>query len=295
MQGALSKEWQELGLRAHFAREVLYKLLPSGIFPQYDKIIISDVDVVFLGDVAESFLAFSCEEDIYISGVKGNNPNRIFPLTGWKAMYKALSDREFEAVQYGVGGGYLIANLKKWRKDNLESKLLSYLSHNAHKLALAEQDVLNIVCYPKIGKLSQAHIVGHYFWREFGEEWERNPPNVYSKEELDSARLSPIQLHYVGGAKPWNTPSEPKSDIWYSYVVKTPFCTRFLANLESSLINKYIKTTLSYRIRRKFRENPLFWLDGRIYYRAIKKRILRAKSEDFSDSRHDSRSNSHKG
>lgn len=271
VSGVFVEEWQKLHCKSHFAKEFFYKLLPASYFINYDKIIISDVDVVFLGDVSQSFLAFDCKEDIYISGVRANNPNKIFPLNGWKSGYKKFNKMEFEAIKYGVGAGYLIANLAKWREDNLQSKFLIYLKNNSHKLVLAEQDVLNIICYPKIATLSPAHIVGNAMWEYYGKNWETYIPEVYSKSELDDARNAPIQLHYIGHKKPWNYPSEPKSDIWYRYLCKTPFLNLYLQTIESTIINNYIKTTFMYRVRHFIKCYPLFLIDIRAYMRVAKK------------------------
>lgn len=267
----LSSIWDSLGFRGHFSKEFLYKLLLTTHFREYDKIIVSDVDVVFLGDVSMSFLDFSCDDEIYISGIKANNPEAIFPLIGWKEGYKKYTKDEFEAIKYGIGAGYFIANLKAWRKDDLESKLVQYALKNANKLILAEQDVLNIICYPKIGSLSPQHMVGNAMWEIYGEDWGNYKPKVYSQKELDNARDNPIQLHYVGDKKPWNSPKQAKSHIWYEYLSKTPFLKIHLENLEDVIINNYIKTTLSYRIKSLLNKHPLFFLDVRFYIRMMKK------------------------
>ncbi|MGX2983339.1 glycosyltransferase family 8 protein [Helicobacter sp. 23-1045] len=250
MDGRFCDEWGKLGLQAHFAKEFFYKLLLTSHF-EFEKIIISDVDVVFLGDVSESFLAF--KGDDYLAGVKANNPNAIYPLDGWKKGYRNFSDEEFLAVKNGVGGGYLIANLKAWRADDIEAKLVNYLKENAKKLVLAEQDVLNIICYPRIATLSPAHIVCHANWEVYGDNWEKLVPEIYSQKELDSARLRPIQLHFVGEKKPWNDASVPKSEIWFLYMLKTPFAREFLESLEGKIIEKHKKTLLLNRIRNKIK------------------------------------------
>ncbi|RDU65198.1 glycosyltransferase [Helicobacter sp. MIT 14-3879] len=272
-----STEWESLGLQAHFSKEFLYKLLLDSYFREYEKIIISDVDVVFLGDVSRSFLAF--QSDAYIAGVRANNPDCIYPLEGWKSGYKKFSEREFEAIKYGVGGGYLIANLKAWRRDGLESKLINYLKANASKLVLAEQDVLNVVCYPHIATLSPAHIVWNGAWEHYGEHWEGYIPEVYSREELDNARLSPIQLHYIGDNKPWKKPSVPKSEIWYSYLANSPFMRLHLLSIERAIIDDYIKTTIMYRIKRLFKTKPLFMFDVRFYLKLCKKIYKKTKQK----------------
>lgn len=253
MQNRFSKEWARLGLQSHFAKEFFYKILLTSHFWQFSKIIISDVDVVFLGDVSEGFLCFDESSDFYIAGVKANNPNAIYPLTGWKSGYQNFSKDAFEAVKNGVGGGYLIANLNAWRKDNIEAKLVHYLTKNARNLVLAEQDVLNIICYPKIAKLSPAHIVCNWNYESFGEFWEKLTPEVYSKDELENARINPIQLHFVGDKKPWSVPSVPKSEIWYQYMLKTTFAREFLQNLESLILTRNQKKPLLKRIINKIK------------------------------------------
>lgn len=248
MDDRFVREWEALGLRAHFAKEFFYKLLLTSYF-KCDKVIVSDVDVVFLGDVSEGFLTF--EGDEYIAGVKANNPNAIFPLDGWKKGYQDFSARDFDAVKNGVGGGYLIANLKAWRRDNIEAKLIKYLYENATKLVLAEQDVLNIICYPHIATLSPAHIVCHENWERFGECWEKLVPEFYTQDELNNARNYPIQLHFVGDKKPWKIPSVPKSEIWYEYISKTTFARRFFKDLENNIIDAHKKRQFWSRLKGK--------------------------------------------
>ena len=249
MDDKFAREWEVLGLRAHFAKEFFYKLLLTSYF-KCDKVIVSDVDVVFLGDVSESFLAFDGDE--YIAGVKANNPNAIFPLDGWKSGYKNFSKKDFDAVKNGIGGGYLIANLKAWRRDKIEAKLIKYLYENATNLVLAEQDVLNIICYPHIATLSPAHIVCHENWERLGSRWEKLVPEFYTQDELDNARNHPIQLHFVGEKKPWRVPSVPKSEIWYEYIAKTTFARRFFNGLEGDIISAYQKRQFWSKVKGKF-------------------------------------------
>lgn len=67
-QNYLQDVWKKLTHQYHFSYEVFYKLIAPSLFPQYDKIIISDVDVVFLGDITRSFDDFDCNEDYLIGG-----------------------------------------------------------------------------------------------------------------------------------------------------------------------------------------------------------------------------------
>lgn len=57
--------------KAHYSEEIYNKFLAPNIFKQYDKIIITDVDVVFLGDISEDFVKFDTNEDFYLSYYAG--------------------------------------------------------------------------------------------------------------------------------------------------------------------------------------------------------------------------------
>lgn len=249
----LKNIWEQMPQKHHFSHEVLYKLIAPQLFPQYDKIIISDVDAIFLGNVTKSFFDFDCNQDYLIGGVVSNNPEKFFPIPskGYRSKYQMFLPEELKAIQYGVAGGYLIINLKAWRTKNIEQRAITCLQQNKHRLVQAEQDVLSLVCYPHILKISLAHIVCHTAWKDLGEKWEKFQPNIYTQKEIDEAREHPIQLHYAGANKPWNTPSEPKSEIWFNYLCKTPFLKDYLNTLESIILKKHKQQSLSAKIKRK--------------------------------------------
>lgn len=248
-QNLLQEIWKNYPHQYHFSYEMLYKLIAPSLFPQYEKIIISDVDVVFLGDVSKSFFDFNIDENYLVGGVVSNNPEKFLPLPkkGWRSQYKNLNPDELEAIQYGIAGGYLIVNLKQWREEKTQEEALRYLKNNAHRLVLAEQDVLGIMSHKRIKKISPAHIVGHSSWVVLGDSWEKFKPNIYTQEEIIQARDHPIQLHYVGANKPWNTPSEPKSDLWFYYLSQTPFLEEYLKQLETVMFEKFKKSQFIWR------------------------------------------------
>lgn len=40
---------------SHFSQEMFYKLILPSLLPQYDKVIVSDVDVIFKGDISSVY------------------------------------------------------------------------------------------------------------------------------------------------------------------------------------------------------------------------------------------------
>lgn len=209
--------FDRLKVKGHYAKEVLYKLLATSIFPQYKQIIITDVDVFFSGDIAEIWGGEQGDE--YIAGIsypniKGNRLE-IFMQKTYEAEFS--SD---EMARLLIGGGLLVMNLKKMRDDDMEAKLVEYLEANVHRLKQAEQDVLNLVLYPKIKLLPIRAMVCTYLYDIY--ETRANLSDI-DKVWLKKATENPIQIHYAGAQKPWNTPTCTKSDIWFGCLTKTPF------------------------------------------------------------------------
>lgn len=219
MNNKFNDEFDVMKTKAHYSKEILYKLLAPTIFPQYEQIIITDVDVVFCGDIAEIYDEGQFDE--YIAGIAYHNVLENFMRNTYEAQFSSEEIRKLL-----IGAGLLCVNLKKMREDGMEAKCVAYLEQNLHRLKQPEQDVLNLVCYPKIKLLPERFMVCTYLYdmiennEFFGNEITLGKQDkVWIKEALSKV----IQLHYAGAQKPWNTPTCTKSDVWFSYLLKTPF------------------------------------------------------------------------
>lgn len=223
--------------KGRYTKEIFYKLLLPSIFPQYDKVILTDVDVVYQGDISKSWQLVEQNDDFYLAGVKGIRPKK----DSWLNNYQAEYDKEFSADEkkaLTVGAGYLIYNLKNMRKDNLETVFLDYLKQNAHKLIQPEQDVLNISC-PNNKKvyLPLENTVCTYVYELYKDVSLCDDFN-YSTQEIANALTFPIQIHYAGGIKPWNAPISTKSDIWFQWLAQTPFFYDLMNNFVKNPSNE---------------------------------------------------------
>lgn len=259
--------WTKIQNNYHFSQEIFYKLATPSIFPQYDKIIISDVDVVFLGSIIKEFEEFDTNQEYLIGGVVSNNPEAFFPIPkkGYRSGYSKFNDSELKGIQYGCDAAYLIVNIKEWKKRSIEEQAMQYLQKNIFKLILPEQDILSIVCYPYIKKISMSYVVSNN-----ASEYIKVSPGIYSKEEILQAFKKPIQIHYSGGAKPWNTPSEPKSEIWFSYLAKTQFLGDFLNKIEDLILQKHYRASWKYQFH-KILKNPKILLQPSTYKKVLDK------------------------
>ncbi len=273
MRNRLEEEWKESYRGDHFTKEVMYKLLTASLFPQYDKLIVSDVDVVFLGDISESyFMLDSVKDKEYIAGVKP-----IGKVKGYLQNYIGQWSQEEIDILGETCGGYLVMNLKKIREDNVEEKFLESLKENAYRLNQMEQDILNIVCEGHIKHLPLKYVACSYMWDYYPDKKSMENDENYTKKEIMDAMTNTVQLHYATSIKPWKNVDCTLSEIWFQALVQTPFLREFLEKLPKMIVippseaeNNPVeddakKDSRCDRIKRYIKENPLFLFTPSFY------------------------------
>lgn len=207
----------------HLTKEVLYKLLAPSIFPQYDRMIITDVDVIFQGDIAPSYFVFEQNSTAYYAGVRQINPPGTFLRDYYNNCYKKELDAE-EFSQIKICGGYLVVNLKQLREDGMEDAMVQYLKDNVGHLPQLEQDVINFCCREEqIIYLPLDYVVCSYMYgfRDNLSICTSDP--FYSFKEFMGAMDHPVQLHYATSTKPWKKPDSEKADVWFAGLEETDF------------------------------------------------------------------------
>lgn len=206
--------------RRHYSKEMFLKLMLPDIFPQYDKIIVTDVDVVWEGDVAEYFDSFNSDSNYYLAGVSASKVKCASASVLTKENVGEFSAEERLCIADGVGAGFMMLNLAALRRDGVVAKLSRFASDNAKRLRNPEQDTFNIVCAGRIQVMPPRMMVCTYLYDQTTEaERESNAPLI----------ANPIQIHYASQVKPWNTPSSAKADLWYRWLLETPYFYKAMA------------------------------------------------------------------
>lgn len=184
-----------------------YRLLIPELIPEYDKIIYSDVDVIFRSDLSDFYLSTDMK-DYYIAGV--NSLAHLIPKN--LAYYKRMGV-DARGIIYS---GNLIFNSKKIIEDEIIPKFRS-LALNKYKFQ--DMDILNIVCEGKIKYLSPEFCLTTYIsnWTIYN----RSELNKFWKDEIIDRALSKGIVHY-NGQKPWKGFCV-NFDIWWEYYRKSPF------------------------------------------------------------------------
>ncbi|EKE87843.1 HP0159 family lipopolysaccharide 1,6-glucosyltransferase [Helicobacter pylori] len=207
--------------KTRFSKMVMCRLFLASLFPQYDKIIMFDADTLFLNDVSESF--FIPLDGYYFGAAKDfSSPKNLKhfqtererePRQKFFLHEHYLKEKDMKIIcenHYNVG--FLIVNLKLWRADHLEERLLNLAHQKGQCVFCPEQDLLTLACYQKV--LILPYI---YNAHPFMANQKRFIPN---KKEI-------VMLHFYFVGKPWISPTALYSKEWHETLLKTLFYAEY--------------------------------------------------------------------
>lgn len=185
-----------------------YRLLIPELIPEYDKVIYSDVDVIFRMDLTE----------LYRTDLSG------YYLAATRDLGLNFSDdgvRYIRSVEGLVEGrylqsGFIVLNSREIRRDNLVERFRKLAKR---KLKYQDQDILNLSCSGKVLFLPMKYNMTDYSYIFINLEPEKIA-HLFDAGEIDEAQRSG-NIHF-NGHKPWKKYSI-NFDIWWEYYRKSPF------------------------------------------------------------------------
>lgn len=193
---------------------VYYRLLIPELLPQYDKVIYSDVDVLFKKDLADIFLTdlegyeAAAVPTCTVESIKTNHPKRYFEENKNKKNYIS---------------GFLIFNNKLMREERTVDKFFETIRVFKDRLVYFDMDCFNLTC-TKIKDLPMNYCVFESMYeftdltriREY-----KILTTLYTIDELKQAVEKPAIIHYAGElGKPWQRKWIP--DYYQEYIDKIP-------------------------------------------------------------------------
>lgn len=187
-----------------FTADTIVRCFGSRFFPQYDKIIYSDVDIVVVDDISEIFNLDL--EDKYIAGVR----NTFSKYSEYELSHLKPEHYEMLYDKY-IAGGIWVMNLQKIRRDNLEKKMIEVIQDETIEKRWNDQDIINISCEGKVGFIPLNYISYPYLI-----DLLQDPKfdSDYTREELYDSIINPKIIHFAA-FKPWN--SNPNySSLWWT-------------------------------------------------------------------------------
>ena len=178
----------------HFSIVTYYRLFIASLFPQYDKVIYLDCDLVVLGDISELYRVELGEN------ILGAAPEQFVQNTKEFRQY-AETALGVDPDGY-VNAGVLLMNLKAFRENGIEDQFVQLISEYDFDLLDPDQAYLNYLCLDKI------HVL----------------PNGWNKEPMPLALEGKKNIvHYALYKKPWQYDDVMDGEYFWKYAKRSPF------------------------------------------------------------------------
>lgn len=179
----------------YFTLTIYFRLFIPAMFPEYDKAIYIDSDVVVAGDIAD---LFDIEiGDSFLGACNDLSIADVPPLVAYTENAVGVKKHEY------VNSGVLLMNLKKLRDKKFEEHFLNLLNTYHFDSIAPDQDYINAICNGKI----------HYLDKRFDAM-----PNS-ARPECEN----PVIIHYNLFEKPWCYDGIQYADVFWHYAADCGF------------------------------------------------------------------------
>lgn len=195
----VSKKLDAIGgmmhLRDYYTKATYYRFFIPELFPQYQKGLYLDCDIVVLGDISELYRV-----------ELGSN---LCAATPEEVMNKVDIFGRYVEVCLGVGredyfsAGVLLMNLAEMRRCRIEQTFVDLLGKVKYRVT-QDQDYLNVICRNRV--------------RLLGYEWNQTACPGWG----DEGALPEI-AHFKINWKPWHYEGVAFEDYFWAYAEQTPF------------------------------------------------------------------------
>ena len=202
----IEKVQDKLYTRDYYTNTTYFRLFLPELYPQYDKVLYLDSDIIVVGDISELYntdmgtnLVAAAPDDII-------QYNKVFQDYAELVVGVAKYQDYFNA-------GVLLMNLDELRKFKFQEKFV-YLLGTVKFSVAQDQDYLNRLCKGRVKLISH--------------DWDVMP---YVNEETKKEDIKLI--HYNFAYKPWHFEDVTYNEYFWKYAEKTEFYDEILKEKDS--------------------------------------------------------------
>lgn len=193
MKDEMEKSSGTFHLRHYYSRETYCRIFIPRVFPQYDKVLYLDSDIVVVGDISrlyntdlgDNLVAAASEEVMVDYDVYGTYVEKTLGV--WRYDY--------------FSAGVLLINAKRYREENIELKFIDLLNAFTFRVT-QDEDYLNVLCKGRVVPLDLG--------------WNKS---AYKNPHFDDKDLKLI--HYKINWKPWHYDDILYEDYFWKYAKET--------------------------------------------------------------------------
>ena len=197
----INKVKDKLYTRDYYSKTTYFRLFIPDLYPQFDKVLYLDSDIVILSDIADLYnvdmgdnlLAAVPDDVIQIIEVFREYAEKVVGVATYKNYFNA---------------GILLMNLDELRKFKFQEKFL-YLLEKVKFSVAQDQDYLNRLCKGRVKLLENT--------------WDRMPigGDIINRDELHL-------IHYNLAFKPWHFEDILYKEYFWQYAEKTEYFDKIL-------------------------------------------------------------------
>lgn len=195
VSGKMDAIGSKMHLRDYYTKATYYRFFIPDLFPQYQKGLYLDCDIVVLGDISELYRT-ELGSDLCAAA-----PEEV--------MNKVDVFGRYVEVCLGVGredyfsAGVLLMNLAEMRRCHIEQTFVDLLGKVKYRVT-QDQDYLNVICRNRV--------------RLLGYEWNRTACPGWG----DDGPLPEI-AHFKINWKPWHYTGVAFEEYFWAYAEETPY------------------------------------------------------------------------
>lgn len=203
------------------------RLMIPWLLPQYDKVVYSDVDIIFTGDISEVFDIDL--KDNLVGGVGGKS---------WtKGIIKKYLNKIGADTENYINSGFLLINAKLQREEELKNR---YMELSKKNFIYQDQDIINLVCKGRIVHLPKEYNVG--------------PADVYEMSE------GTVKVIHFFGFKPWNYFTFSWVRWWQNYETSVVFNSLYAKKVSGNILRwDSVAETKKKALKQKMRFLQQYW------------------------------------
>ena len=189
----------------YFTLTIYFRLFIPTMFPEYNKGIYIDSDIVVPGDISKLY-----EVEL------GNNligACRDFSIQKIPELCNYMDHGVGVGREKYINSGVLLMNMKRLREVELDKEFLRLLNTYHFDTIAPDQDYLNVMCNGSITYLDEC--------------WDAMPKD--GKKELEN----PMLIHYNLFSKPWCYDGVQYEEYFWKYAKETPYMEEIVKHKEN--------------------------------------------------------------
>ncbi len=181
----------------YFTASIFYRIFLADMFPEYDKGIYLDSDVIVPGDISELY-----EMDLK-DNIIAACPD--FSIRGLPEFVDGFENAVGVPIEQYINSGVLLMNFKMMRELHFSDHFLSLMNTYHFDTIAPDQDYINAMCHGRILYLDEC--------------WDAMPPVGGGRPILADPKIIHFNLFF----KPWYYDDIPYKEYFWEVAEQSPF------------------------------------------------------------------------